>query len=315
MDPRAFADDLQAKPDSLMRLAAILRAGDPWAATGITARNHLVLLGMGSSHYANSVAAARLRARGVNAVAELASSDLLPALTPNSVVLAVSASGGSTETLDALHRYAAPSQVIAMTNVTDSKICALADQVIDMSAGVEAGGVACRSFQHTLILLLALEAHLFGEPMPVDLVARASRASAHLIDTADEWLPPLRTAMIGPAGTHLVAPGRRLSSAQQGALMLRECPRLAAIGCETGDWSHVDVYLTKTTDYRLLLFAGSRWEPELLKWVKERGTTLACVSGEVDGAVLSIRYPGDDDDDLRLLVEVLVPELLASSLW
>lgn len=315
MDPRAFADDLRAKPDSLLRLAEILRAGDPWSGAGISAGDHFVLLGMGSSHYANSVAAARLRARGINAVAELASSDLLPALAPETVVIAVSASGGSTETLDALNRYASPSQVIAVTNVADSKICSLAEHVIDMSAGEEVGGVACRSFQHTLILLLALEAHLFGEPMPVALVERAARASAHLIDTAGEWLPPLREAMIGPAGTHLVAPARRLSSAQQGALMLRECPRLAAIGCETGDWSHVDVYLTKTTDYRLLLFAGSRWEPELLAWVKERGTTLASVSGDVEGAVLSIRYPGDDDDDLRLLVEVLVPELLASSLW
>jgi glucosamine 6-phosphate synthetase-like amidotransferase/phosphosugar isomerase protein len=270
---------------------------------------------MGSSHYANSVAAARLRVRGINAVAELASSDLLPALAAESIVIAVSASGGSIETLDALTRYAAPSQVIALTNVMDSKICDLAGQVIDMSAGVEAGGVACRSFQHTLILLLALEAHLLGEPMPVEVVARAAVASAHLINSAGEWLPPLRDAMIGPAGTHLVAPARRLSSAQQGALMLRECPRLAAIGCETGDWSHVDVYLTKTTDYRLMLFAGSRWESELLRWVKERGTTLVCVSGDVEGAVLSIRYPGDDDDDVRLLVEVLVPELLASSLW
>jgi glucosamine 6-phosphate synthetase-like amidotransferase/phosphosugar isomerase protein len=230
-------------------------------------------------------------------------------------VIAVSASGGSGETLDAVTRYDAPSQVIALTNVAGSKICSLADHVIEMSAGVETGGVACRSFQHTLILLLALEAHLFDEPMPVELVERASLASAHLINTAADWLPALREAMIGPAGTHLVAPARRLSSAQQGALMLREGPRLAAIGCETGDWSHIDVYLTKTTDYRLLLFAGSRWEPELLKWVKERGTTLACVSGEVDGSVLSIRYPGDDDDDVRLLVEVLVPELLASSLW
>lgn len=315
MDPRAFAHDLRIKPDSLLRLAEVLRRGDPWEASKVTSTSSIVLLGMGSSHYANSVAAARLRARGIRAVAELASSDLLPVLTPDSIVIAVSASGGSSETLDALRRYDSPDQVIAVTNVLDSPICALASRVIDMSAGNEAGGVACRSFQHTLVLMLALEAHTMGEPMPVALVERAAAATAALLATSYTWLPPLREAMIGPAGTHLVAPARRLSSAQQGALMLRECPRLAAIGCETGDWSHVDVYLTKTTDYRLLLFAGSRWEPELLKWVKERGTTLVSVSGDVEGAVLSIRYPDDDDDDVRLLTEVLVPELLASSLW
>jgi glucosamine 6-phosphate synthetase-like amidotransferase/phosphosugar isomerase protein len=315
MDSRGFAADLRRKPDSLAGLAEILRLGDPWAGTELTVHDPIVFLGMGSSHYANAVAAARLRARGINAVAELASTDLLPAITPDTVVIAVSASGGSAETLDALRRYDCPDQVIVLTNVLDSPICSIASRVIDMAAGEEVGGVACRSFQHTLAQLLALESHLMGEPMPVALVERASVASASLLDTSDSWLPSLREAMIGPAGTHLVAPARRLSSAQQGALMLREGPRLAAIGCETGDWSHVDVYLTKTTDYRLLLFAGSRWEPELLRWVKERGTTLASVSGDVDGAALSIRYPGDDDDDVRLLTEVLVPELLASTLW
>ena len=38
--------------------------------------------------------------------------------------------------------------------------------------------------------------------------------------------------------------------------MVREGPRRAADGCETGDWNHVDVYLTKTLDYRALMFTG-----------------------------------------------------------
>jgi fructoselysine-6-P-deglycase FrlB-like protein len=77
--PDLFAEDLLAKPDVLTGLAAHLRAEDPWAGSGIDADSRLVLLGMGSSHYANAVAAARLRALGVDAVAELASSDVLPA--------------------------------------------------------------------------------------------------------------------------------------------------------------------------------------------------------------------------------------------
>jgi hypothetical protein len=97
--------------------------------------------------------------------------------------------------------------------------------------------------------------------------------------------------------------------------MLRESPRLPATGCETGDWSHVDVYLTKTIDYRLVLFAGSRWEPQLVTWVVERGSRLISVGGEVDAAALTIRYSHDDDDDVRLLAEVAVAELLAEALW
>jgi glucosamine--fructose-6-phosphate aminotransferase (isomerizing) len=97
--------------------------------------------------------------------------------------------------------------------------------------------------------------------------------------------------------------------------MLREGPRHVAAACETGDWSHVDVYLTKTTDYRLLLLAGSRWEPELLNWVAERASTLIAVGADVPSAATSVRYLNDDDDDVRLLAEVTFCELLASLLW
>jgi len=97
--------------------------------------------------------------------------------------------------------------------------------------------------------------------------------------------------------------------------MLREGPRLPAVGCETADWSHVDVYLTKTLDYRLVLLAGSRWEPELLDWVGRRGSTVVAVGAEVPGAAVTVRYPHDDEDDVRLLTETLVCELLAADAW
>ena len=176
--------------------------------------------------------------------------------------------------------------------------------------------MACRSFQHTLALLLALEARLVGGPDVASLLDRAAEASAHLLDTRDEWLPAVSAAVLGPDGTHVVAPARRISSALQSALMLREGPRLPAVGCETADWSHVDVYLTKTTDYRLVLLAGSRWEPELLDWVTparqhaRRRRVPTCA-----GAALTVRYPHDDVDDVRLLTETLVLELVAAEAW
>ncbi|HYJ57687.1 MAG TPA: iron dicitrate transport regulator FecR, partial [Mycobacterium sp.] len=119
-------------------------------------------------------------------------------------------------------------------------------------------------------------------------------------------------ATTGPDGSHLAAPAHRLCSAQQGALMLREGPRRMAVGCETGDWSHVDVYLTKTTDYRLLVFSGSIWELQLAEWTTARGSTVVGVGGDVPGARYTVRYPGDSEDDVALLTETLVPELVAA---
>lgn len=317
MNPDGFADDLARKPEVLTRLADHLEAENPWAEVVPATVERVVLLGMGSSAYAGGVAAARMRARGIAAVSEVASSALLPDWGAGTLVVATSATGGSVETLDALDRLPLEVRTVALTNTAGSAITDRCDAVVNLAADAEQGGVACRSFQHTLALLMALEAHVSGASTArlADAVRATAAASAHLIDTESDWLPTVSELLLGPDGTHLAAPAHRLCSAQQGALMLREGPRRPAVGCETGDWSHVDVYLTKTTDYRLLVFAGSPWEEQMAEWTTLRGSTVVGVSGAVPGAGIAVRYPGDDDDDVRLLTEVLVPELVAARAW
>ena len=304
MKPDLFLADLLEKPARLRQLDL----DDAWGF--VAAPERVVLLGMGSSHYANLVCAARLRAAGMPAVAELASSDLLPTVTPDTLVIAVSASAGSVETLAAVDRLGVP--VAAVAN-RPGPLTERASHTVWMQAGEERGGVACRSFQHTLALLLALESHLVGAPLPP--VAEAADATEDLLARADTWRPRLAELLLGPHGTHVVAPARRISSAYQSALMLREGPRLPAVGCETGDWSHVDVYLTKTTDYRMLLLGGSRWEPQLLEWTGQRGTTVVAVGADAPGVTETLRYVHDDVDDVRLLTETIVGELLAAHAW
>src|SRR5215471_16880699 len=152
MDPALFLADLEEKPRRLRELARLLSTSDPWESVG-ELNGPVVLLGMGSSHYANQVAAARLRHVGVPAVAELASSSLLPRLTPSTLVIAVSASGGSRETVGAvrlLRLNDTGARFAALTNRDDTELASLCDLTVSMAAGEERGGVACRSFQHTL---------------------------------------------------------------------------------------------------------------------------------------------------------------------
>ena len=113
----------------------------------------------------------------------------------------------------------------------------------------------------------------------------------------------------------MVAPAARLASAQQSALMLREGPRRAAHAAETGDWSHVDVYLTKTMDYRMLLLPGSPWMDELVRWTTERGSTVVSVGPAVPGVAHTVAYDGWDRPDVALLTETTAAELVAAHLW
>ena len=118
----------------------------------------------------------------------------------------------------------------------------------------------------------------------IDLLQRA-------IDLADLTCASARTQ---PDGLWLLAPAERTSSAQQGALMVREGPRRRADACETGDWSHVDVYLTKTLDYRAIVFTGSRRDADAARWLEQGGSTIVAVGGAFPGARCELRYDGED---------------------
>ncbi|MFC4535853.1 SIS domain-containing protein [Sphaerisporangium dianthi] len=314
MNPELYLADLEAKPAALSALAATLADRDPFEEVPEDVRR-VVFLGMGSSRYAAGVAALRLRAAGVDAVAEYASAAIGHPPARDTLVVAISATGGSRETLDALARHRGRSTVLALTNTLGSPVTEGADLVADMAAGEERGGVSCRTFQHTLALLLALQARLTGVKADVPgLVRRAAEASADLLDRRGAWLADALTLLDGPHGVYTVAPAERLSSAEQSALMLREGPRRPADACETGDWAHVDVYLTKTLDYRAILFPGSRYDEQAMEWVRQRGSTVLAVGGAVEGAH-ALRYAGDADPGVALLTETLVAELVAASWW
>ncbi len=315
MDPAGYLADVERIPDTLAALADAL--DDGFLPLEVPAHDRVLLLGMGSSAYAAGVVAARLRHAGVAAVAELASSDLLPPPDPRTLVVAVSASGRSAETLVATASHAGVAPVVAVTEDPAGPLAELADGVLPLLAGPEDGGVACRSYRHALAVLLALAERLSPGVAPALTAGcrTAAAATAHLLHTRNDWLPEVADRLDGPQGSWVVAPARRLASAQQSALMLREGPRRPAQACETGDWSHVDVYLTKTLDYRMLLLPGSAYQPELMRWVAERGSTVVTVGADVEGAAAAVRYPGDDVDDVRLLTETTVAELVAARWW
>ena len=310
MKAAEFLEDLEAKPGWLRGLAELL----PSIVWPVKAGGPIVLAGMGSSWFAAETSARRMRCAGVNVVAELASVEGTYPADPELTIVGITASGKSKETLELLRAHHGTSQTIGLTNTPDADLPV--DATVLMHAGVEAGGVACRSYLHTLVMLLHLQHQLTGSvPDLAEKVVAAADAAAALLSSRDEWLSPVQTLLGGPNGTWLVAPAERLSNSLQGALMLREGPRRAADGCETGDWNHVDVYLTKSLDYRALLFTGSRFDADAVQWMRERKSTFIAIGGHLPGAAHELRYPGDTDPVVALLTEALVPELVASHWW
>jgi glucosamine--fructose-6-phosphate aminotransferase (isomerizing) len=209
MNADLFRTDLEAKPAALRELAARLDETDPWAFAGPVRR--VLMLGMGSSRYAAQVTARRLRTAGIDAVAEYASATGRPAFpAAETLTVAISATGGSLETLDATEG----AEFVALTNDPASELAQGAATVVPLHAGVEAGGVACRTFQHTQLLLHALTERLTGGSVrtTADLARRTAEATEDLLDRRDQWLPACRDLLDGGDGVFPIAPAERLSS-------------------------------------------------------------------------------------------------------
>jgi hypothetical protein len=52
-----------------------------------------------------------------------------------------------------------------------------------------------------------------------------------------------------------------------------------------------------------------------MEWMRDRDGGVLAVGRDVTGAAQTLRYPGDERDDVALLTEVLVPELIAATAW
>src|SRR5947208_1891159 len=132
MDAAGYLADVERTPATLDALGDALERDAlglcdvPWRDRH-EGPDSVLVLGMGSSAYASGVVAARRRAAGVLAVADLASTSLLPPPSERLLVVAVSASGSSAETVAAATPYAGKGRLVAVTEVLDSPLAAVAD--------------------------------------------------------------------------------------------------------------------------------------------------------------------------------------------
>ncbi|TRZ55063.1 MAG: iron dicitrate transport regulator FecR [Streptomycetaceae bacterium] len=304
MDPIKFGQDLARKAELVHSLGSL-----DFAWPDLRGQS-LVFTGMGSSTFASEAITTMLQAAGLAATTSLASNPTPPLPDAQKTLIAISASGTSKETIAALDLATGYREKLIFTN-SDLPF----QNKVSIGAGFESGGVASLTYTATIIGLLRLSEQLGAIDNLTALIDRAADAIEHITSTQNDWLDSYLDLSLSGSGTHFVAPQNRLCSAQQSALMLREGPRLPAVACETGDWSHIDVYLTKVQDYRLVLFPGSTWEDQLFQWTNERKSTVITMGFDHPHAAASFRYTNDDEWVVRLLAETSFSELASQRLW
>ena len=310
--PARFLEDVLAEPESLGHVLDVYgRDGGPLAALDLAGIRSVRFVGMGSSRFAAMPAASLIRAAGRDAAAERASAAESTPSAPDVLAVCVSAGGTTAETLSVAERHAGTSRVVAVTNEPESALAGAANVVLPLEAGDEHGGVACRTYQATVAVLLLLAGRIVARDLSAEL-EQAVAAAAELRDGRERWLDRALEVLGGRLAT--IAPEERQCTAEQAALVFREGPRIAADACETGDWSHVDVYLTRRPGYRALLFAGSRHDADVVDWLRRRGGAFVAVGEDVDGAALTVPH-GAHGSLAALICETTVSDLLAAEMW
>ncbi|HYO45031.1 MAG TPA: SIS domain-containing protein [Candidatus Limnocylindrales bacterium] len=312
----ALLADIDAGPAELAAVLVAQRQAILDVPLGALARPTWRLIGVGSSRFAGLDAASRLRADGRDAHAETASASGGSPGSRDTLVVAISASGRTTEVLAAAERHHGSAFVLGLTARADSALAEAADAVVPLAAAfVETAGISTLAYRAMVTALFGLSGD--GEPDDTRRSLSATPAALReIIGGQAAWLDDAARILDGGRAVHVLGDGYRSGACEQAALMLREAPRIPAVAFDTGDWLHTGLHTLLPGD-PVLIFAGSPADAEVISTIQARGGLAVVVGPQRDGADLHVPLPqaAAEDPVVRAVVEPVVAELLAAELW
>jgi len=186
----AYLRDLLAQPQAVADTVAGLRTLPALPARALT-RRRIVLTGLGSSFHGLYPLLLRLVRTGHSAflveTAELIHTQSA-LLDKHTLVIVVSQSGRSAETVQLLELLGARSSrpfVIGITNTSDSPLALQADAVVPLRAGAESS-VSCKTYLATLVALEWLGGAL-GADDRTELLREVEQAAPVVRDYLSNW--------------------------------------------------------------------------------------------------------------------------------
>ena len=206
--------------------------------------SHAYIVGCGTAYHSGVTGAYLLeKALKIPVTAELASEFCYrkPLLGKNTLVVAVSQSGETADTLSAVRlakRQGA--RLVVITNVSYSSLAALADYCFLTQAGVEVGVAATKTYAGQLTVFYALSAFLqdksyaFLPKFPV---------YCSKIFKKSEQIECLAASLARTQNVYFLGRGLDYASAIEGSLKLREVSYIAGAGYASGELKHGSIAL------------------------------------------------------------------------
>jgi glucosamine--fructose-6-phosphate aminotransferase (isomerizing) len=313
----ALLEDVLGEPTMLAGLLDAYGAtGGPLSELlGLERQVRVVFAGLGSSRYGALDAAVQLRAAGVPAWVEFASADAATPPSPDTVLVAISASGKTPETVAVAERHRGISLVVAVTNQPESRLAASSDVVLPLYAGVETSGVSSRTFLATITVMHLLNDRLRGRAADVAALRPVVEGLDTVLERRGTWLATTAELFDGAGAIGVIGPASSQGLAEQAALLFREGPRLHASAHDAVDWFHSAIY-TALPGYRALLLPGTPDPGRLADAIAGRGGATVAVEAAdgrpVELPTSSVLLPADVPPRF---VTPAVADVLAAELW
>ena len=305
---------LQATLDALRRSDALEKIGRECARERF---DRVVLTGMGGSFFGLHPLAMELTAIGWTPMM-VETSELIhyypELLRPSTLIVAISQSGKSAETVRLLEMSARRAKVIGVTNWADSPLARDADWAVMTAAGDEYT-VSCKTYVATQMALQALEAVLSGEDASSRLhdLEPAAEVFREYLSGWKRHVDELVEMLRGVRDVFLVGRGESLAAAQTGALTIKESTHFHAEGMSSAAFRHGPFEMLKEGIF-LGVFAGDAKTREL----NER--LVKDVSGTAGRAVLfaedteGVCQLPKSAEALRTVVEILPVQMMTLAL-
>jgi glucosamine--fructose-6-phosphate aminotransferase (isomerizing) len=278
----------------------------------------VILTGMGSSYFGMHPLSIELGEDGWTPIL-MENSELIHhhahLLKPSSLVIAVSQSGQSAETVRLLERFGGECVVIGVTNNRESALAKQAKLVLLTEAGQETS-VSCKTYVTALMTHEALGAALSGK----DLAQRMSvlEGAADLVEAYlrgwKEHVVELSELLQGVRNLYLTGRGRSLAAAGLGALMVKEAVSFQAEGMSSAAFRHGPMEMAKPETLVLVMEGEenvSALNRKLVADIRDRTGRAELIGPSAE--IAALRLPSVSVHLLPIL-EILTAQMLTLAL-
>lgn len=197
------------------------------------------IVACGTSYYAALVLQYLLHRQGISAAAYIGSEYAPWHVLGEDVVVAISQSGETADTLSATRLAKKEgAKILAITNVVGSTLSREADATLYIGVGPEVGVVATKTFTGQLCIIYKLAATLAQDKKMLADIERIPEMAKQVLDTTGKEIASLARDLSKSKNFFFIARGVNYACALEAALKLKEITYLHAEAYAAGELKH-----------------------------------------------------------------------------